>query len=411
MSDLTGKFTTLEEQLTSQNGALLTALAAQQTSLDAINTAMSGLSTTIASLAADASAIREAISVTGEAAPLDAKSSILWSAYRLADAVAPSWPRPTSVPVQPAIELLRAALDTVLGINTLGPDYTLQQLLVNIKENIGIPTGDATTTVLGRLQAIQRTTLTCCNSNDPSIASPGACTTPVSSISPNQGLSAYPGRVFAVWPDLSSYGINNTDTYSLTIPNIEEYRSDWTGISLFVGSNGSHTFYLTPGGTSSFPTNQWIDLGGLGLTYAIAVNVPEGADMKAYICTDNIVTSGCVRADSVSTEATPSYGLSPRQMATPAGYTVTDHVFGTSYNRNAVLDGDYNGYTIRLLSGPLCRVVLFTPGGPVTEVLTTANPGPYTIPGTTQQVVMDDLDTVNQALTGPFAIEFCAPIA
>jgi hypothetical protein len=291
---LHNKFTALEALLAQQNAAIAALIAVTNDRLNTIATGISALSditTILSNIHLDTQSmdlkllrIRDAIWPADDPEISDTRASLKWSLYRLMDATAPAWPRPTSMPLQPALDYLMAELEASLGINSLGTDYSVLALLLHLKDNLGIPTGDATTTVLGRLAAIQRQQLLCCFSSDPAVADPTGCTSPVSSVQPALADTAAPGRLFASWPDLSSYDVSFTTTFGLTATNVEISPAvNWTGFSLFVGSKSATTFSKSPSTNGSWPTNRWLSLASDG-AYPLAISVAEGQDITAYLC-------------------------------------------------------------------------------------------------------------------------------
>jgi hypothetical protein len=296
-TDLTQKFTDLAAQLLTQHQTLISALTATNQKLDALITAMGAPPPTQAVTLADVLQvlsdihldtmsldqkllrIRDAIAPLDEPLPPGDKVSIAWSMYRLVDSVAPPWPRPLSIPLQPAFELLRANLAESIGIfGTHSPEPILQ-LLFNLQRGMGLPTGDATTTALGYLSQIANQTKCGCGPLAPQPGDPNGCASPIES----EISVVEAGRLYATWASPLPAGTTRTNQYTLSRPDIEiSPATTWEGWRLFVLSRTAATYQRAPGRPGRFYTNEWLDLEPLN--FPLAISVDESADVQAYLC-------------------------------------------------------------------------------------------------------------------------------
>lgn len=166
MADLTTRLNDIEATVNSNHSALLSLWADTNTKLDTLIDLMGGETPTGATLqdvvdvitagnvamgniGTDIAAIRAAIAPAGEALPVESKSSVVWSLYRLMDAIQPTWPRPTGTPVQPALENIYEAL------SLLGADVGMATgLLELIQATMGVHTGGSEFTLASLVRAI-----------------------------------------------------------------------------------------------------------------------------------------------------------------------------------------------------------------------------------------------------------------
>jgi hypothetical protein len=328
MSDLSAKFTGLQTLLSTQHDDLMTALTATNAKLDALLEAfgvpppvpgvtLADIKDVLDDIHLDTQSIdlkllrvRDAIAPLDEALPTGDKTAMAWSIYRLMDATAPDWPRPTSVPLQPALELLRGDFADVVGINAdgtsaltvLGRLTSLLDSSGNIEDHIGIPTGDATTTVLGRLAAIENLSGCGCPPDLPSPDDPTGCADPFVSISRAVLVSAYPGRIFAVFPSPVPDGLVVTDGMDLGEVGVEiSPEATWTGWRAFVYSKSAAYYSEDPTRSGLWATNVWRDLDE-AMSYALAFSVPDGNDIAVYLCAPPPApVDECVHVVSLST--------------------------------------------------------------------------------------------------------------
>lgn len=219
--------------------------------------------------------IRDAINPLDETLPGEGLTSIPWLLYRLVDAIAPEWPRTVSPAMQPGLAAL-------IGLAAL---YLPEVALIN--DAIGVPTGDATTTVLGLLSSLQysNSALVVGQQQLVSCGCPPTaegCTNPYVStglwLAPF-GLFQYESVIVATWPTPPT-GITYGSYFGLGEDHTELYSDDWTGWSVFVESDQSQ--YSADTGTLRHPTNAWQAVPDGPGSYSFAVSA-RGA-LKVTLC-------------------------------------------------------------------------------------------------------------------------------
>lgn len=385
-------------------------LAAIELALESISASLQPLSL----MAQDMAWLRAAIAPTGEALPAGAKSSVAWSVYRLMDAVAPAWPRPTGEPMQPALlTLLDAltALQTAYGDNSAA----LATQVDTIIDHIGFPTGDATTTVLGYLSAIARSSACACGPQAPTDEPPAGCEDDAQSIPSPLALSpAYPGRAFATWGLLPA-GVEYGEWSSDLPVSAQLHLTTGNTVSAFGLSKRSGSFSANPTAGVVYPTNQWVALESLT---NLAFSVPEDADLVVYLCIAPAATwLDCVSVPSASGTVTggtldgtpilavPLVGL-PGLATGSVLHGPPDYTYTIS---GCIAYANWHGYTVELLTDeafPWARVVYkqSSDGGLVSHGLAVNEV--FTIPAATDEVV---IDTAYQAPFGtvPFQVRIC----
>lgn len=303
MSNLTERLDEIEVLSAAQHTALMLRLADTNAKLDSIATALGAPPPTATTSLADVITainttngtladihldtisidqkllrIRDAISPIGEAFPTGERSGILWSLYRLMDAVQPTWPRPTSIPVQPAIDLLYG-----LAVQQT-PDIEA------IRAALGVPTGDATSTALGLLSAIQFASANLVTSMGMSTGAPNTvldklglladcgcsstvpkitdCSAPFNSdgmiVTPPLTVLGLGGAlIFATFPDPLPVGITFGSAFGFSTDYSELIADDWTEWAVYVGSDGA-TQYADQFNQVRYPTNSWRTMVGSG---------------------------------------------------------------------------------------------------------------------------------------------------
>lgn len=404
MTDLAGKFAALESQLSSQQTALLGAIATATDALDAIHGHIEDLVTDTRTSRDYLARLVLAIAPSGEALPSDAKSSVAWSVYRTMDATAPSWPRETSQPVQPSIESIRTLLTASLGVSS---GDSVLSLLTTILSNLPEPIDTELASILADIDTLITLEHQEMSLNDPAIVDPShTCETPFVSEPPVVTDTAYAGRVFVRWPDLSSVGVSFTDTLSLTATAVEiSPESTWSGFSLFVGSKTAQTYSEDPTRTGEWPTNEWRDLGE-AQGFPLAISVPIGNDARAYLCAP--AGSGglteCTTFDSIGVSFDPPGIPSVQQgiawsvtiFGDAADFTAPGQSFTASVR--AFLIGDWGGYTLESAQSGVFVIM----GGDTPNHELTPNVV-YTIPDGTAFL---RLSTGSEAT---FSVEMCPP--
>lgn len=390
MTNLEDKFEALETQIAQQHTALITALTATNSKLDAIIEALGGAPPTatvtlqdvidaigtqtaiVADIHLDTMSIdgkmltirdtlddvhtdtvsidqklqriRDAIAPLGESFPAEAHSSVLWSLYRIMDAINPTWPRPVGIPLQPALEQLYEMLQPT------------PSQLEDIWRALGQNTGDATMTVLGRLTHLELTTvaqltslgllaepaagtvlqlLQCiCDAEqrqlpidplDPN--NPDGCTEPYTSTSMWLGAfgTLWTGGnvIIAVWAEPLPEGVTFGTTFGIGTDYTELNNDDWSGWRVFVQSDEDQ-YAESPTDLTRYPTNQWRPLSGSG---AKAFSVSERGSIRVYLCSPEAVIGGDIITDMVCDEYTTSD--SQLSFTTPTEYDTYMRVIDT----------------------------------------------------------------------------------
>lgn len=327
--------------------------------------------------------------------------------------------------IEDGIASLGTQLGDVLGSREEGNLNTvwifldeLSTRLQSVEGNIGFPTGDATTTVLGRLAAIERLSRCACPPEPPDLddAETG-CATPYISIPAfTRVVGAYPGRVFAGWDDPAPEGLLLTNWLAEPVPPAELVRStDLSGWRIYVQSE-ARLFSLNPTGPTLLPTNVWISIDAYDEHLAVSVLDPN--DITAYICVPvSAEWVDCVTIDSVaatySTDAPFSLDLQAIPFDTVPNVDKTDHWFGGGNEQeinvaNTAITTNMNGVRVELVSGgPVTIAIIDSSGGG----------GSYPLGAPTDQQTID-VDTTlfvignfsaSSPSTHPFTVEICPP--
>lgn len=330
MTDLASKFTTLEQQLTEQHNALIDVLTATNNKLDAIATALGAPPPTGQTTLADIATILNYIHTDTE--------SIDLKLLRIRDGLTAD-PSFNYVNVQQVLGLFAARFDQSVGVLGTDADESLMRMLAAVESHIGFPTGDATTTVLGRLAAIQSYSSCACGPQQPQPGDTGGCASPFVSQSFTQTSATYPGRVFVVWPSPLPSGALFDDTLSLGVDRVELMpEANWNGWRLFVYSKSAGYYTEDPTRTVQWPTNVWRNLDP-NQSYPLAISVAAGNDAVGYLCAPvdlpNITTCSMFSSISYTFSGQLFYVI-----RTPPIYSGND-IFTS---------GDFYGYTVRLVT-------------------------------------------------------------
>lgn len=346
--NLQNKFTALQTQLANQHTELMNQLAAiasaigapapgGQTTLADLLAVLNDIHTDTQSQDAKLLLIRNAIRGDLEATPPDgATESIQWLLYRLIDAINPTWPRPTSIPVQPLLQLLYTQLSpmtaswwqAILGISTSGTDNVLDWLALNYAATVANAPALPPTAGVG-----------------------GTCTAPITS---RDVIYSDNGRNYAMWfEDELPSGVEYGSTLGLQTGielSAASRSGNWDGISVYVYSKAASTWSIQPGYAEEHPTNKWIALSP-NVNYPVAISVPSGCDIRAYLCTDALT----------GIEISAVWGQIYRSdLGTVSRYVIdwpedfvpqTNQTNGFTWNVGAVAVFDFYGYTIRRVSG------------------------------------------------------------
>jgi hypothetical protein len=283
-------------------------------------------------------------------------------------------------------------------------------VLGQINDHIGFPTGDATTTALGRLAAIERLSRCSCPPEAPDLTDPDApCTEPFTS-EPDRVLAAtsYPGRVFARWPLPLPDGITEGHFLDPAIPGGEIVRSsDIEGWFLYVQSSASH-FSLNPTSNDLDITNAWINIDVR--SEEIAISVDAGFTLTAYICVPGGTVEpppDCVTFTSqlMNLDNDPgNYHIERHAIEWPDTFTRQHNQEDFVYSGWAVAVGNFIGYRLRRVSGTNARLVARKLDG--SYLIEMLNETLYTINEGTQFILVDAYNSE----ADEFSIEFCIPV-
>lgn len=243
-----------------------------------------------------------------------------------------------------------ADVQAVLGQALGGPETTMQSLLLQIRENTLCDKGKC----------------------GPGPDDFGGCSTPFTSTG-TVASSDYGGRSFAIW-NVGSLptGITEGDFLAHDIAQAQLVHVAEGQWSLFVHSDGSPTFSISPDLDTLYPTNQWIDISS---NLDLAINTPTGTDVTAYICVpSDFPFVECVDIDSSLTTFTHTVNGDPIDSdtvyAVPFSFiggvttasSMTYEDFGTQVLDfgfpGAVIVGDVEGWIITYESGEASQITL-----------------------------------------------------
>jgi len=378
MTNLSDKFGSFEEQVAAQHAELLTEMRLTNAKLDALIAALGGAPPTATITLADVVEkleeqrlilsdvhldtmsmdqkllrIRDAIWPLDMTMPPGDDNTIPWLLYRLVDAINPTWPRPTSVPAQPALSALLQLAQLQL------PQLT------EIQEALGTPSGDASTTALGYLSSIQYSNAGIYQSTGASAGSPNTilellaanadagcgcaspnamptgCAAPFRStamaILPAGIVPGADSLILARWSTPLPAGVSFGTVFGLSNNDSELHRDSWDGWRMYVASDQSQ-FALNPLGLERYPTNTWLDVPALGAPSQgsgnIAFSVQEHGALTVTLCPAGQSTSEeCME---MSTIFIPDEGCYFSQWPTGWG---TQNGYGTGHWLHAELSG------------------------------------------------------------------------
>src|SRR5215510_2573257 len=136
---------------------------------------------------------------------------------------------------------MKVALSKLLT-STGTPEFTDDTILKWLS-GIGIVPGDATTTILGRLTAIENQTACLCAGSGPNPSDPLTCVDPLVTISQQNATGTYEGLTFGVWPDTLPTGIVFTNDLLIGITHAEISASPpHVGARLYAASKSANVF-------------------------------------------------------------------------------------------------------------------------------------------------------------------------
>lgn len=298
LSDIYDRLSELANKPTQDNTAILAALAAQGLLLDSINNRIGRLV--------------DAIAPEAEPLPTGEKTAMAWATYRLMDATAPEWPRSVGAPLYQNLGYFLQLFENVVGTND-SADSTIAANMEKLRYVLGRRTEDGAESVLwylshmfdidqtelGILANIQDATQQ--SAVNDQITAQGK--PPLDSEVASCYVSSYmyqgaDGRVYATWdgPPLGTvYGpAGEYPAKSALLP----VSGSWAGWTMYIQSN-SQVASLTFSNQRLRSTNQKIAIdSGVGL---LVVSVPEGHNIRAWICPPEDQNVFCTTITGVST--------------------------------------------------------------------------------------------------------------
>lgn len=182
-------------------------------------------------------------------------------------------------PILQNTEAIRQGYERVTGIDA-DADRTILYYISLLQAALGLPTGDATTTLLGLLTSIQYQGLYAQQGRPPTVADIGQCGT----LATSTGTGDISGRTFARFADISGTDRRYTNTFTLP-PYFEvspPVGGNWTGWRAYVQSN-AQSYFGNPSINISAPVNTWHDLSGDD-NIPYAPSVAAGSYLKVYVC-------------------------------------------------------------------------------------------------------------------------------
>lgn len=320
---------------------------------------------------------------------------------------------------------LAEQLSSVLGVREEGDLNTvwifLDEITTSIKaleDHVGIPTGDATTTVIGYLSTIAGLARCNCPAQPPNLSDPSSpCTDPfVSTPSLTTTAPAYPGRIFAGWQEPAPDGLVITTFLPTPIAPAEIVRStEVGGWKLYVQSD-AHLASLNPTSETLVLTNEWIDIDDASEELAVSVDAPFS--LVVYICIpEGAVWTDCIDLDS--SEGTYTTDLPFSEDAQFISFTDVPAVGkGNSWSQggheqavtveNSIITSNLHGATITLLSGETVDIYCVDSVGSVTVLPIHAVDDSQTITFDTTVVLVHNL-AGSAPTEHPFSIRMCPP--
>lgn len=381
MTDLSAKFDALTTQLATQHSELMGVLSG-------LNTTLAGLAwPNINPMVADIAAIRAAVSPAGEALPIEAHASIVWSLYRIMDAIQPMWPRAEGTEaLQPALNQIlatllpdlsatatninnrlvetrdyaqliaeaTAALEYWAGTPPAGEDYKAYTLLQRIAartggtwESLGTLGSPAMGTALQLLACICDATTSVLPADPLDLSDPLACDTPYTS----DGMLLLPwaaaggtSQMFATFGTLPT-GLSYGTTFELADDTSELQTGDWSKWRVFVQSDQpQYSDGSGPLSLARFPTNQWRRLDG---SFPRAFSVDARGSIKVYLCRDE---ETCITSDGDAYVAGSTWGSAYILSSWPGGIDMADDVSFATGSR-VILPNVGPGWVVSSLGG------------------------------------------------------------
>lgn len=323
--------------------------------------------------------------------------------------------------------LLNTALEAVISwLSNLGllPDIdshvasadgkldTTNSSLADLVDHVGIPTGDATTTVLGYLAEISNRLRCVCGDFPPPTTGTNACESPLESRDDVMAVIGSDGRNYITWPDPLPGGLEFESDGTYGPAKVGIVLSDTTGTySLYVESRAS-TFRTTSGAPGELPCNRWLPVDA-GTT--LELSVPAGELAKAFICYApapgfvDCVNVGSDIGNYTQLDTSAVFNSSYAVWASIPGITTTDteEYSGHTFQWNtaaAVAVADGFGWTFTKNSGPDIRLLAKHSDGTFTSY--TISSTPFTI---TEHTTTLWCDLGSGGSTEAFSFQVCPP--
>lgn len=307
--------------------------------------------------------------------------------------------------ILPALQYISNATPSNWEFITGEPGFADDNILRWLS-GIGINTGDATTTILGRLTAIENYSRCACGPVPPSPFDPSGCVDQFISIAqvttPN-----YSGN-FVQWPDVLPAGIEFTNDLLIGVSNVEISADPFvSGWRMFGYSQSASVFSANPGNVTQYPTNEWIVIGADNWT--LAPSVGEGNDLRVYLCSPGSIPADCPEFNSIAiTVSDPAPGnVVNRNAAIIGGYPLSDQLFNAVTTPACVMVGNFISFEITCLTG-FARIIYVNSGGTAGTIFQLDATQSAVIPELTQKLYIDDLRD-NITSEGSFTIKVCAP--
>jgi len=317
-----------------------------------------------------------------------------------------------------SLNSLSTGLFDTMGLREGEDGLTLWQLLNGLYNNIGIPTGDATTSVLGRLAAIERLSKCNCAPDAPDLTSEDSpCSSPYTSIAEATRVSSdFPGRIFAGFAAPSPDGIALTNWLAEPIPSCELVRSgSLVGFYAYIQSSAPLAS-LNPANALQVRTNSWLAIDGYELD--MAISVPTGNDLTVYLCIPAGTTwTDCINIDSefvvYSTDAPFSLNVQAIRFNTIPVLATTDHWSAdgseqTLSTDNTVVTTDMQNTVVNLVSGSNVWVYWIDSSGASHHSSLDAAGASFTVPEPTIALVIGNFGDSSPS-THEFTIQICPP--
>lgn len=424
MTNLSGKFGTLQEQMATQHEEVMEALEATNNKLDALLIAFGSPPPTATVTLADVLAVLQDIHTDTQS--MDVKLLKIRNSVGL-------------IPDDSGFSILTlfAGLLGRIGVPTGDATTTVLGRLAAIESGttatataLGIPTGDATTTALGRLAAIESCI---CKVAGQIPTDPGTseCESPYTSSATwllQQTSGGESGSIvllhIAAFPGPLPTGLEEGDLYGLSSPagTVSELTpaTSWDGWRVYVKSH-SATYSDSIVASPRYPTGEWRDLSG---SFSRVFSVYHPDDITVYLCGPDGEGGGgggepiteCTVFESTLVDIQPREGTkSAVDAIVPPGAFTTDnditfagfapYVFGS----NIVILNDLIGYSVGLESGALVFIAGVAADGTTISQIIHTGEGGYVFTQHTQRVVF--MREVNIGTSdGAFSIELCPPV-